>query len=269
MAIKLKSLLAAPALASVLKALLFAVSLGLAAGSGLSFLWTAVFLILAAALYFLPFTQAGRYFYACAVLAAVALTLVYLFQGESAGIFFILASAGLFYLLLGLKNFFIVRRETGNYFLYLGLCYLLVFAFFASDRSANFLWQTFFAVSALFLLFREFLRIVEEYNVSGGDAVHANNKINLGAAIAALMSVELLWVIGLLPFGAVTAANLAFVSIFVITDLLRQFFKNTLSRQSILADSAIFIALTILIFASSRWSIQGLISNSQFPISNQ
>jgi len=140
-----------------------------------------------------------------------------------------------FFFLLGVKNLILLRRQ-GSYEIVhillvfgLGALYLLDFLPLI-PQVLLFL--------ALFLLFREFyLTLAPPYP----------QRLILAAVVEALLLTEIAWILSFLLINFLAGAALLTLITFIFHDLILHHFQGTLSRQIILRNVTLFVALSILL----------------------
>src|SRR3990167_2177198 len=152
----------------------------------------------------------------------------------------IVAWTGALFFLLGVKNLILLRRQ-GSYEIVhlfvvfgLGALYLLGFISFA-PQIILFL--------AFFLLFREFYFVL---------APHYPQRLTLVAVAEALLLVEVAWILFFLPINFLTGAAFLALITFIFHDLILHHLQGTLSRQIILRNVTLFVALSILLMILPR-----------------
>lgn len=212
-------------------------------------LLTVGYLVAALYFYFMPAINAGRFLFSFLTTLAVSLLVVNLVV---AGL--LLAAICLFFgillfLLLGIKNLSFVHRQP-LYYLYGALMFLTIFAvFFNSDKSRFFAFKYLAVGLAIFLIFREFLGVIEE---TAGIAGFSLRK-NLYSMVFSFLVLEFLWVAALLPLGLLNAASFAILFVLVLEDLIIHHFSGTLDRRLILRNITVFLILTVAVFGASVW----------------
>ncbi len=153
----------------------------------------------------------------------------------------------IFYLILGIKDYFFVKRSRLYYISALLIFYSLFIEFFLADKSQFFLLKYFGVILALFLLFREWLSIIPSF--------HFPKREMVAAAVAALVCAQLLWAIALLPVGFISSANLMILLVFTLADFLLKHFTGGISKEFLIQHLFFFLALSALIFWTSNWGL--------------
>ena len=255
MAIKLRSPWRGQQSALLYKTATFALALTLAAAAGLSFLPVLFFAAVTASLYAIPTFRASRYAFACAILVVLAVLLTGRAAGAAAVAVAAVAATTAFYLLLGLKQLFFVYRDQWHYLLTLLLSYLLA-AYVHLSMAAPHRFSTLtFAAVATFLLWREFFAALPPPAVPRLVPSASPGFQALCAAVIALLTVEAVWVVSALPLEPINAANLTFLIVFAVSDILRRWVTGELTRTAALTTVTVLIGAAILMFAASSWSI--------------
>ena len=153
----------------------------------------------------------------------------------------------IFYLILGIKDYFFVKRSRLYYISALLIFYLIFIEFFLSDKSQLFLLKYLGVILALFLLFKEWLSVIPSFHFPKREAV--------AAAVAALIGAQFLWVIALLPIGFISSANLMILLVFTLADFLLKHFTGGISKEFLIQHLFFFLILSVLIFWTSNWSL--------------
>lgn len=142
---------------------------------------------------------------------------------------------GALFLLLGVKNLILLRRQ-GSYEIVhllivfgLGALYLLGFIPFAPQI---------ILFPVLFLLFREFYFVL---------APHYPQRLTLVAVVEAFLLVEVAWILFFLPINFLAGAALLALITFILHDLILHHLQGTLSRQIVLRNVTLFVALSIIL----------------------
>lgn len=208
-----------------------------------------IFLAVAFYFYFRPAINAGRFLFSFLAVLAVSLLVV---KSLTIGLWLLaicLFFGFLLFLLLGIKNLSFVHRQPLYYF-YGALMFLTIFiVFFNSDKSRFFAVKYLAVGLAIFLIFREFLGVIEETEGIAGFPL----KKNLYSLVFTFLILEFIWVAALLPLGFLNAASLAILLVLVLEDLIIHHFGGTLDRRLILRNITVFLILTLAIFGASIW----------------
>lgn len=249
MATELKSLFQGQRSALALKAIILALSFRFLIGEGeSSFFAICLFLAIALLVYVRPSANAKQLSIAFTTFLFLVIFLGVLFTSPAARNIIAIGVAGITYIILGLKSLFFVYRKTLHYLLVLALGYLSFLVFFSSDSSTLFLIKS----AALFLmnvlLWREF------YNAYS--RMENDRTIWLASSVLGFITVQSAWVGGILPFEALSASNLALLTIFGASNLiLRSQEKKVVSKREGLIFLTIFVFFAIFIFATSPWKL--------------
>ncbi|MBI4992178.1 MAG: hypothetical protein HZB99_03100 [Candidatus Harrisonbacteria bacterium] len=152
-----------------------------------------------------------------------------------------------FYLLLGIKDYFFVKRARLYFVSILILFYSVFIIFFLAGKSEFFFLKFGLVILASFILFKEWLAIIPSF--------HFPQREFIAASVAAFLVAQLLWVVALLPIGFISSANLMLLFIFSLADFLLKHFTGAISRKFIFQHSVFFLALSALIFWTSEWTL--------------
>ena len=236
MATKLKLVLQNPKLRLAFKALAFAGLIILLRFQNFNLVSIALFAAGAIFLYIKPLFRTFELLLPFAVLAVVALLITNLIAW---GVYFWIAViyfTALFFILLGIKDLVVVRREFWRRFLNLALIYPVFLLFFFQN-------ETSYGIKIL-LLFLALLILLKELL-----------KKRLPTWVLALFLIEGVWAIALLPLGFISAANLAVLTYWTLTEFAINYQTGLLTRHRVLTHATIFVVLLVLIFAFSKWSL--------------
>jgi hypothetical protein len=220
----------------------------LAAAAG-DFRLTPVLFFLAGSvlIYSRPFFR--RYENASAFLVFLAASVLGMRVVEDSLLFFptLIIFSGIFYLLLGVKDYLFIKRSRIYFLSSLLIFYVMFIVFFLADKSDLFFWKYGAVIIASWLLFREWLRIIPSF--------HFPKREFLASLVSALLVAQVLWVVALLPIGFISAANFMLLFVFILSDFLFKHFMGEISRQFVIQRLALFLILTALIFSTSQWTI--------------
>lgn len=215
--------------------------LALASGSNL------LLVLLAGWIYFRPFFEPKPVTAAFLVLLPTAIIGTEILRGSLLFWPGILLYSLIFYLLVGIKEYLFVKRSRLYYVAAMLIFYSIFIEFFLADKSEWFLLKYGLAIFAAFLLFREWLRIISVFSFPKREF--------LVSAVAALLVGQILWAAALLPIGFVSSANLAFLFVFLLADLLLKHFTGGLFKEVLIQYLVFFFLLAGLIFWTSNWSL--------------
>ena len=158
----------------------------------------------------------------------------------------------LFYLLLGLPALIFKNRQSVYLLLNTGLFLAMFLLFFSADKSKHFLTINFLLFSVVFFLFGECFGFLRSAVHNSSFVVHNPRFLSL---VFAFLSLELFWVINLLPVGFINLAILETLFVFLTRDFTLAYFSGRFNRQFFVYHLLVFIILIIFIFANSKWGI--------------
>lgn len=237
---KLKSILREPRLALALKSAVFAGFLVLVKIGGFS-AFPVLFFLAAALVLFSSAPNFSFLVLLSSALFTVRLLDDYLFLASA-----IILFSGLFYIAAGIKNLILIHRSEWDYAKNLLLFYAIFLFFFLADKSSFFAVKYFLAFLISFFLLREWLS-----DIASG----LSKKIHFAALVAAFLLAQFLWAAALLPLGPINSANLMVLLVYILFDFTSHYFRGKITRQLIMKDIAVLVLLTLLILATSGWSI--------------
>ena len=159
----------------------------------------------------------------------------------------LLIFSAVFYLLLGIKDYFFVKRARLYFVSTLAIFYSIFNIFFLADKSELFFLKFGLVILAAFILFKEWLAIIPSF--------HFPEREFIAASVAAFLVAQLLWAVALLPIGFISSANLMLLFVFSAADLLLKHFTGTISKKFIIQHLAFFLVLSALIFWTSNWTL--------------
>lgn len=154
--------------------------------------------------------------------------------------------ACMFYVIVGVKNLFLIRRREWYYLLFLSLNYLALLLFFSVGAEIQFWLKSFLFFIFSVGILREFLRFQE----IGLTKIH-----KVGVFVVALTQLEFLWVVSLLPFSFAYSASFMTALIFTLAELTHRYMRGTLSAKFIRLSIAVLALLMLLIFLFSNWKL--------------
>ncbi len=246
MVIKLKSLLAEinRSLPWLVRAGIFGFALTGLVQEGMPLPWVIGFVILTGFLYVQPIFRSFSLLTSFVVLTASALTFGYMFSQIVPAGMIGLGFGLLFYILLGIKHLAFIHRQRWYYVLHLALLYLAGLFVYASDKSSYFWLESVLIFLVALLLSREFFRVNE---------VEKSRRVASAGWLVALLSVEFLWTLGLLPIGFINSATVFTATLFIVEEFLCGYFKHQLTAQSARRLLAVLIFVYAVLFFSSPW----------------
>ncbi len=237
MAEKLRSILKQIHWSLVVKAVIFA----------LAWLWLPAwaFVLIAIALYFIPFFQAGK-------LAIPFFTLLLLALFQEPGTLFAVAFAALFYTILLIKDLLLIDRRSAYELVMLGLIFLVLRSFyvhFNEGITESALFFAFLAAILLALLVRGLVNAFEEGALVKGSVPQ------VAIWLSALLFIEMI-VVGLfLPLDFVYQSVIVFLVAVLVADLIPHYLLGTLTRTKILTAGTTIFALLVILISSARWGL--------------
>lgn len=208
-----------------------------------------IFLLFTFYFYFRKIFEWRKFFFAFLVLIFYSLIVINFFNNA----FFLAVSsiffALLFFLLLGVKNFVFLNRETIFNFLYWTLYFVSGIVFFASDKSnaLGLLGYSLLTFLVFYLLFKESLDFLYS------DMPRKKRQLlALGVSFLAIQSAQ---VIRWLPFGFLNSAIMTTLLIIVLEDLISYHLRGALIRQIIIKNFVVLLVMVFLIFLAFRFQI--------------
>lgn len=236
MVTKLKSVLRNPTLRLAFKALIFGVSLFFVASKEFGIVPILIFLAIALILYTRPLFRTFEMVAPFGIILPISLLMAELTFGGR--YFFVTAIyfSFLFAVLIGIKDLILIKREVWHRVLNLALAYPVFLLFFFHSQN-NYYLKLFIVFLAIFFLVKDLI------------------KKRFLIWLAAFLMLESVWAIGILPFGFIGAANLALLIYFTLTDVLILYSIGRINRSRTLTAITLFVLLTLLFFAFSRWSL--------------
>ncbi|MFH1188586.1 MAG: hypothetical protein V1652_01945 [bacterium] len=193
-----------------------------------------LFLLVSTVLYFKPFTNPSKFFFA--FLALIALVFVIpsiLLWGWLVAIGF----GFIFFILMGSKEFVFFEKRNWHYFTLFSLIACLNGLFLLKRYG-------FIIQPILFITF--FVLFIESYGILI-EKISRYKKI-LVAGISAFVSMEMLWIGLFIPMNFSQSAACITLIIFFLQDITVLHFHEMLSREVIVRNIGILIAFSALIF---------------------
>lgn len=232
MAARLESAARSPALRSALKAALA----GLTAyffRSGTGILGFLIFFIVFWFFYFRPQFQSRQFLASALILFALPLFLPPV--GDPTEWLLVLIFAAALFLLLGVKNLVLLKREGSYEALHLLIVFSLSALYLLSSLPLLPLVVLFIA---LFFLFREFYFV---------RAPLFPQRLVLAAAALAFVATEIAWLLSFLSVGLLAGAAFLALTAYLFHDILLRHFEGKLSRQIVLRNITLFIILSLVL----------------------
>lgn len=154
--------------------------------------------------------------------------------------------SALFYLILGIKEFYFIRRSRFNSIKNILLIFSVFIVYFMANKFAFFYLKYLAVFLVIFLLIREWLFWLEP---------NFPKRYNLVSFVSAFVVLQCLWAVSLLPLGFLNSASLMTVLIYVLSNTCTDYFKGTLDRNKIVKNFIILIISVALIFFFTNWSV--------------
>ncbi len=233
MAVKLESLARNPVLGLLLKTLIGALGVYFLRENGSSASTLLIFLVIFWTVYLRPPFNNRRFLVSAISLASLPILLPPVGAGLELILLFVWA--GTFFLLLGVKNLILLRRQRSYELAHLFLVFgsgALYFLGFIPLVPQIVLFVVFF------LLFREFYFVL---------APHYPQRLALAAAVESLLLIQIAWILSFTSLNFLTASSLLVLTTFTLHDLMLHHFQGTVSRQIILRNVALFMVLSIIL----------------------
>ena len=239
----------------IFKAVLFGLLLLYVQGSGFAGWPTFLFVAVAIVCYAQPVSRAFSFGTSLFLIISLALLLTSRFtitlpvpmHTSALGQFLFAAIFGfLFFILLGIKNLVLARRRQWYAVLFVALVYGISLLFFTSGITSSVWRGTVLLAFFTFLLFREYF-IAQE---------HSKSRALLVTTLSlTLLTIELAWVINLLPLGFSKGASVLTLVSMMGAGITDRYVRGTLSARFLRLSFLLVIALVVIIFWSSRWVI--------------
>ncbi len=152
----------------------------------------------------------------------------------------------LFFMLLGIKNMTLSRRREWHIVLFIALIYGISLLYFTSLTHQH-PWRNGLLIGLFaFLLYREYFLTQE----------HAKSRaLTLISLTLTLLTIELAWVISLLPIGFSKEASVLTLFAMVIASVVDRYLHGTLTARFLRLSAALVVVLITVIFVSARWFI--------------
>lgn len=206
-----------------------------------------LFILAAAYFYFRSAIHSGQLIFSFLTLIFLSLIFIFYWPLNSwlLETVVILGLSAAFFLILGIKNLFFIKRPA-FYFLLNNLFFFLIFlSFFRADF--RFLTIKYILVFILsYFLTGEFFK----FFITG----HSRRRF-LFSAVFSFIVVQALWSVSLLPIGFLNSAALLLPFVFILGDLSVHHLEGLLNRRVVLRNITILIASGIIISAASRWTL--------------
>jgi len=152
----------------------------------------------------------------------------------------------LFYLILGIKEFYFIRRSRWNSIKNILLLFSVFIVYFMANKFTFFYLKYLAVFLVIFLLIKEWLFWLEP---------NFPKRYNLIAFVSAFVVLQCLWAVSLLPLGFLNSAAVMTVLIFVLSNVCTDYFKGTLDRNKIIKNFIIIVFSLLLIFFFTNWKV--------------
>lgn len=228
-----------------LKILTWAAVLYLLRGSDYNFFLFLIFLILSG---YILFTPRRGFFVAHLILFILAPLSLSIFHSH---LNIILAAAyfGVSLFILNLaKNPLFLFREFIYKIGFVAVFLPLSIVFFITGATQNFIFKELIIFLFAAFMFSEFLQESTILTLTP-------RKKALFSLIFGLIAAEFFWAVSLLPIGSINSSIFLVLVVYSIANFLLDHLKGVLNRKKILEHFTVFIILTLLIFASSQWTV--------------
>lgn len=239
---KLRSVIRSPRFGLLLKTVAFWLLFRWASEDGV--LAATVFVVVSIFLYARPTLNALIYIPSFAVLLA----LTFLFPtGGAARVAEIsgLAFAGLFYILLRLKDLLFIRRLWWHEALVAGLLYFATLSYFIAGPSEHFLLKHIGLGAVFFLLGYELF--------AAHSARDVRPRQGVAACAVTLFFLELVWAIALLPIGYAAASGIAAIAGFLLLYLSVVAATGHLKSATVAKHVTLAVLIALIIALLSSW----------------
>lgn len=154
-------------------------------------------------------------------------------------------SAILFYLILGLKDYVLVHRRFWHFLVFSVIFYQFLLFYFLLEKSGG-VFMVALPVIGGFILLSEILKVETKLE---------SKVIYAISALFALLLLEGIKAVKLLPFGFLSSMNLIALGGLFFTESALHFYSRTLNWRAFLPRVVLFIIFTAMIFLTSKWSL--------------
>jgi hypothetical protein len=244
-----------PLTPSIVKAILFGLLLWYVQGSGFA-LWPVFLFVFTAVLsYIQPVSKTFTFSTSFLLVVALALLLtsrfvitlpIQMHAGVIGELLFAGAFGFLFFMLLGIKNMVLSRRREWHIVLFIALIYGISLLFFTSLTNQHPLKNSILIGLFAFLLYREYFLTQE----------HAKSRaLTLISLTLTLLTVELAWVISLLPMGFSKEASVLTLFAMMIASIVDRYLRGTLTARFLRLSTLLVVVLVSVILVSAQWLI--------------
>jgi hypothetical protein len=244
-----------PLTSIVVKGVLFSLLLFYVQGTGFATWPTLLFSAVALISYFQPIMK--RFTFGTSLILLIALALlvtsrftitlpVQLHAGTLGQLIFAAAFGFLFAILLGIKNIVLVRRRQWYTILFIAQVYSICLLFFTTLNPIP-SWRGMLVMAAcIYMLLREYWQ-AQDHSPS--------RALTVTTLAISLLSIEMAWVICLLPLGFSKAASLLTLTIIMAAGIVDRYVRGNLHARFLRNSLLLFLALVVIMFYSVRWTI--------------
>ncbi len=203
-----------------------------------------LFLLLALGFYFVPFFEPRRLLLPFGLFLIFAAILPHT-------IYFALAAALVFFLILGIKNLVLINRAAAYETLFFVFFFLTVLGFFSRLESPS--GQIFLTSTAVALIFALLLKNLLHFSPEFLALARREKFVLVG--LAGIIIWQWLLAILFLPMNRFYQTALVFLGGVVIAELLFAYASNSLEKRKILTYFSVFFAVVAVILAANPWKI--------------
>ncbi|MDO8443019.1 MAG: hypothetical protein Q7S81_02055 [bacterium] len=244
---KLRSVWKIVQLRLILKSLIFAGLLLWVKTSGFGALPVFVFILMGFILYFRNHSQNNleniHSFSALLLVSMFSISLLSHFQFIFPAIIFF---SVLFYLMLGIKEFYFVRRYEWNSVKNTLLIFSIFLVYFMSNKYTFFYLKYLAVFVVIFFLIKEWLFWLEP---------NFPKRYNFIAFVFSFLVLQLSWAVSILPLGFLNSASLMTVFVYIMFDSCTDYLKGVLTKKQIIKNFIILALSFIAIFIFTKFSI--------------
>jgi hypothetical protein len=208
-----------------------------------------IFTVGATGLYLFPLFRTARFLSSFAVLIAASALASIRFGDTSLHVPLIALSLCSYYVLLRLKDLTFVFRARWHHFFVLTTSYL-VFVAILPSLVAPFGTLRFLAIfAALVILTLQLMREQRDHSVP-------YRYQQTFAFVISFLVVEILWAVTILPVGILNAASIGLITLFTATGFMFRYSAGDVTRQTIIRNTFVMVALIAVVLFATKWSIQ-------------
>lgn len=239
----------------IFKAAIFGLLLWYVQAANFAFWPTFFFSLLSLVFYMQPVSKAFTFGTSFLLVVALALLLTSRFvitlpiemhAGLLGQLLFAAAFGFAFFVLLGIKNVVLVERRQWHVVLFIGLIYGISLLFFVSLTNLH-PWRNALLLGLFaYLLYREYFSAQEHPKTRA---------LTLISLALTLVTIELAWVISLLPLGFSKEASVLTLFAMMIASATDRYLRGTLTARFLRLSGALVLVLVSVIFSSVGWQI--------------